>query len=177
MLGPSDPSPSPSRKGRGTGSELLASPPPLAGGGRGEGGRHHFHLRVYYEDTDAGGIVYHANYLRFAERARTEAMRALGVPHADLVRDCNLMFVVRRAKIDYLRPARLDNSLVVVTEPLDLRAATVTLRQDIRSESGSCAVAEIELACIVPGEARPARIPPRWRAAFEAMLAAAAASG
>lgn len=135
-------------------------------------GRHRYPLRVYYEDTDAGGIVYHANYLRYAERARTEAMRALGAPHADLVRDCNLMFVVRRAKLDYLRPARLDDLLEIVTEPLDLRAATVTLRQDIRGALGSCAVAEIELACVMLDEARPARIPPRWRAAFEAMLAA-----
>jgi acyl-CoA thioester hydrolase len=133
---------------------------------------HRMTLRVYYEDTDAGGIVYHANYLRYAERARTEAMRDLGVPHADLVRDCNLMFVVRRAKLDYLRPARLDDSLVVVTELLDLRAATITLRQDIRGTLGSCAVAEIELACVMLDEARPARIPPRWRAAFEGMLAA-----
>ena len=135
---------------------------------------HHFRVRVYYEDTDAGGMVYHANYLRYAERARTEALRDLGVPHADLVRDCNLMFVVRRAKVDYLRPARLDDSLDIVTEPLVLRAAAVTLRQDIRGLLGSCAVAEIELACVMLDAPRPARIPPRWRAAFVAMLAARA---
>lgn len=136
--------------------------------------RHRYTLRVYYEDTDAGGIVYHARYLHYAERARTEAMRAMGVPHAELVRDCNLMFVVRRAKLDYLRPARLDDSLEVITEPLELRAATVTLRQDIRLPLGSCAVAEIELACVSLDGGRPARIPPRWREAFEHMLAAAA---
>ncbi len=135
-------------------------------------GRHRLPLRVYYEDTDAGGIVYHATYLRYAERGRTEAMRDLGVPHADLVRDCNLMFVVRRVKLDYLRPARLDDLLEVVTEPLELRAAIVSLRQDIRGALGSCAVAEIELACVTLDGARPARIPPRWRAAFEDMLAA-----
>src|SRR5689334_23672771 len=89
---------------------------------------HVFPVRVYYEDTDAGGIVYHANYLRFAERARTEVLRDLGVPHADLVRDWKLMFVVRRAKLDYLRPARLDDSLAVVTEPVEMRAAVVKLR-------------------------------------------------
>ncbi|MGA9867064.1 MAG: tol-pal system-associated acyl-CoA thioesterase [Acetobacteraceae bacterium] len=134
--------------------------------------RHHLRVRVYYEDTDAGGMVYHATYLRYAERARTEALRDLGVPHADLVRDCNLMFVVRRAKVDYLRPARLDDSLDIVTEPLVLRAAAVTLRQDIRGLLGSCAVADIELACVMLDTSRPARIPPRWRAAFEGMLAA-----
>ncbi len=152
------------------------TPPPLAGGARGEeairNGRHHYALRVYYEDTDAGGIVYHANYLRFAERARTETLRDLGVPHAEMVRDCKLMFVVRRAKLDYLRPARLDDSLELVTEPVELRAAVIKLRQDIRGPLGSCAVAEIELACVMLDGTKPARIPPRWRAAFETMLAA-----
>ncbi|HJS84169.1 MAG TPA: tol-pal system-associated acyl-CoA thioesterase [Acetobacteraceae bacterium] len=142
---------------------------------RGEGtlrsGQHRYPLRVYYEDTDAGGIVYHANYLRFAERARTETLRALGVPHAEMVRDCHAMFVVRRVKLDYARPARLDDSLEVVTEPLEVRAAVVKLRQDIRGPLGSCAVAEIELACVVLAGTRPARIPSRWRAAFERMLA------
>ncbi|MDQ2805166.1 MAG: tol-pal system-associated acyl-CoA thioesterase [Pseudomonadota bacterium] len=131
-----------------------------------------YRLRVYYEDTDAAGIVYHANYLRYAERARTEAMRAMGAAHADLVRDCNLMFVVRRAELDYLRPARLDDRLEVVTEPVRLRAAAVTLRQSIRNDRGSCVVLAIELACVALGGNRPARIPPRWRAAFEQMLAA-----
>jgi len=170
--GPVDPSPNPLPQGEGA---CCTTPPPLAGGGRGEGaiynGQHHFPLRVYYEDTDAGGIVYHANYLRFAERARTETLRDLGVPHADLVRDCKLMFVVRRAKLDYLRPARLDDSLTVVTEPVDMRAAVVKLRQDVRGPLGSCAVAEIELACVMLDGTRPARIPSRWRAAFEGMLA------
>jgi acyl-CoA thioester hydrolase len=168
---PANPSPNPLPQGEGASS----TPPPLAGGGRGEGtirnGRHHYLLRVYYEDTDAGGIVYHANYLRFAERARTETLRDLGVPHADLVRDWRLMFVVRRAKLDYLRPARLDDSLMVVTEPVEMRAAVVRLRQDIRGKLGSCAVAEIELACVMLDGTRPARIPSRWRAAFEGMLA------
>jgi acyl-CoA thioester hydrolase len=140
-------------------------------------GRHRYRLRVYYEDTDAAGIVYHANYLRYAERARTEALRALGVPHAELVRNCNLMFVVRRMKLDYLRPARLDDSLEIVTEPLALRAATVRLRQVILGEHGSCALAEIVLACVQVGGDRPARIPPRWREAFEAMMAARPRAG
>ncbi len=170
--GPVDPSPNPFPQGEGT---FRTAPPPLAGGGRGEGtireGQHRYALRVYYEDTDAGGIVYHANYLRFAERARTEALRALGVPHAEMVRDWQMMFVVRRAKLDYCRPARLDDSLVVVTEPMEVRVAVVKLRQDIRGPLGSCAVAEIELACVMLDGTRPARIPARWRAAFEGMLA------
>src|SRR5690242_6692965 len=91
-------------------------------------GRHCYPVRVYYEDTDAGGVVYHATYLRYAERARTEALRDAGIPHAELVERFSLMFVVRSIEVDYLRPARLDESLIVVTEPLAVGGATVTLR-------------------------------------------------
>jgi acyl-CoA thioester hydrolase len=140
-------------------------------------GRHHYRLRVYYEDTDAAGIVYYANYLRFAERARTEALRDLGVPHAELLREYNLMFVVRRVKVDYLRPARLDDSLEVVTEPVSMRAASMVLRQNVLGPAGSCAALEVELACVPPDGHRPARIPPRWRAALNAMQAARPAVG
>ena len=80
-------------------------------------------MRVYYEDTDAGGVVYHATYLRFAERARTEALRDAGIPHAELLERFTLMFVVRRIEVDYLRPARLDDLLIVVTEPLAVGGA------------------------------------------------------
>jgi len=140
-------------------------------------GRHRYGLRVYYEDTDAAGIVYHANYLRFAERARTEALRDLGIPHAELLRDCNLMFVVRRIKVDYLRPAQLDDSLVIATETVSVRAAAVTLRQDVQGPSGSCAVLDVELACVPPGGHWPARIPPRWRQALMDMQAARPPAG
>src|SRR5271168_154028 len=87
--------------------------------------RHRYPVRVYYEDTDAGGVVYHASYLRYAERARTEALRDLGIPHAALIAQYGLMFVVRRIKVDYLRPARIDESLTVVTEPLQVGGASL----------------------------------------------------
>ena len=136
----------------------------------GAAGAHRYAVRVYYEDTDAGGVVYHANYLRFAERARTEALRERGIPHAEMLAERALMFVVRRIKVDYLRPARLDESLVVVTEPLAVRGASVLLRQDVRGAEGSCAVLDVELACVPPGGGRPARIPPRWRDGLLAMV-------
>ncbi len=139
--------------------------------------RHRYTVRVYYEDTDAAGIVYHANYLRFAERARTEALRELGIPHAELLREHNLMFVVRRIKVDYLRPARLDESLVVLTEPVSMRAASLVLRQDVQGPAGSCAVLDVELACVPPGGHWPARIPPRWRTALQTMRAAGPSDG
>ncbi len=72
-------------------------------------GPHRYPVRVYYEDTDAGGVVYHAKYLHFMERARSEALRDLGVPHTDLIANHGLGFVVRRAEIDYAAPARLDD--------------------------------------------------------------------
>ena len=132
-------------------------------------GRHRYDLRVYYEDTDAGGIVYHANYLRFAERARTEALRAMGIPHADMVGRFGLMFVVRRIEVDYQRAARLDDSLTVITEAVDVGGASVVLRQDVRGEAGSCAVLTVRLACVPPGGSKPGRIPPQWRSVLIAM--------
>jgi len=139
-------------------------------------GRHRYVVRVYYEDTDAGGVVYHAGYLRFAERARTEALRDAGIPHADLVQRFTLMFVVRHLEVDYLRPARLDDSLTVVTEPLAVGGASVKLRQDVRGPEGSCAVLTVRLACVRPEEGRPGRLPPHWRSVLTDMCAAAQAT-
>ena len=134
-------------------------------------GRHRYVVRVYYEDTDAGGVVYHANYLRLAERARTEALRELGIPHAELVQRFNLMFMVRRIEVDYLRSARVDDSLVVETEVLAVGGASVSLRQSVRGSAGDCAVLAVRLACVRLGEGghRPGRLPPRWRELLQAM--------
>ena len=124
---------------------------------------HRHAVRVYYDDTDAGGIVYHANYLRFAERGRTEALRDIGVPHADMTSLHGLFFMVRRIKVDYLAPARLDDSLVVETTTLVVGAATVELRQDIVRDSVLLARIGVQLVCGRITNQRPARIPPRWR--------------
>lgn len=130
---------------------------------------HRHPARVYYEDTDAGGIVYHANYLNFAERGRTEALRDLGVPHAEMSALHGLFFMVRRIKVDYLAPARLDDSLVVETTTLAVGGATVELRQDVVRAGDGLLLARIELQLVCGWifDQRPARIPPRWR---EAML-------
>jgi acyl-CoA thioester hydrolase len=124
---------------------------------------HRYSLRVYYEDTDAGGVVYHASYLRYAERARTEALRDAGIPHANLVERFSLMFMVHRAEIDYVRPAVLDDLLTVETETMEVGGATVVLRQTVRGPNGICATLRIKLACIHIGSSKPARIPPQWR--------------
>src|ERR1700712_4385692 len=97
---------------------------------------HRYSLRVYYEDTDAGGVVYHANYLRYAERARTEALRDAGIPHAELVERFGLMFMARRAEIDYVRPAMLDDPLVVETETTNVGGASILLRQSVHGPNG-----------------------------------------
>ncbi len=126
---------------------------------------HRHTVRVYYEDTDAGGIVYHANHLRFAERARTEALRELGIPHAEMSAQHGLFFMVRRIKVDYLAPARLDDSLVVTTTTLAVGAASVDMRQDVVREQDGVLLArlELQLVCGRIADQRPARIPPRFR--------------
>jgi acyl-CoA thioester hydrolase len=138
------------------------------------GGRHRQDLRVYYEDTDAGGVVYHASYLRFAERARTEALRALGIPHSEMVKRFASMFMVRRVEVDYLRPAYPDDSLWIETEVRAVGGASVLLGQAVHGPRGLCAGLTVRLACVragdhALGDYRPGRIPPRWRAVLMAM--------
>jgi len=143
---------------------------PLPGGGDPPGratlDRHSFGVRVYYEDTDAGGVVYHARYLGMAERARTEALRDAGAPHAELASGHGLVFVVHRVAVEYRRPARLDDLLVVETEVTGLWAARVELRQVVRRGGTALAALSVGLACVRVADGRAARIPPRWRAVF-----------
>jgi acyl-CoA thioester hydrolase len=140
-------------------------------------GRHRYAIRVYYEDTDAGGVVYHATYLRYAERARTEALRDLGVPHADLVDRFGVMFMVRRLEVDYERSARLDEALTIETEVLEVGGATTSLRQTVRNKDAICAALSVRLACVRVGGSKPGRIPPLWRQRLTAMRDSRAANG
>ena len=96
-----------------------------------EGGRHDYHLRVQYEDTDAGGIVYHAQYLAFAERARSAWLRCLGIDQPRLLLQENLAFVVRHIDINFLRAATLGDVLSVTSEVVKIGGARVTLRQSV----------------------------------------------
>ena len=128
---------------------------------------HRHPIRVYYEDTDAGGVVYHASYLRFAERARTEALRDLQAPHAELQRLHGLIFMVRRIKLDYLAPARLDDLLTVTTTTAGVRAASVELHQAITRDGTELVDIVLQLACVHTVTGRPARIPARWREALK----------
>ena len=132
-------------------------------------GRHRYAIRVYYEDTDAGGVVYHANYLRYAERARTEALRDLGCPHAAMVDGFGVMFMVRGLEVDYERGARLDDALTVETEVQEVGGATVRLIQTVRNKDGVCATLAVRLACVRLEGNKPGRIPPLWRERLGAM--------
>jgi acyl-CoA thioester hydrolase len=116
-------------------------------------------VRVYYEDTDFGGVVYYANYLRYFERARTEWLRSLGVDQERLAREHGLQFVVRRAEIDFLRGARLDD-LLEVTVALEQKKRTyLMLRQRALRGAEEMASALIQAACVRRADFRPAAIP------------------
>jgi len=127
-------------------------------------GEHVWPIRVYYEDTDAGGIVYYANYLKFAERARTELLRAAGLDHVGLTRDFGVQIVVRNCAVEYIAPARLDDILEIRSRISNMSGASFTIRQEVHrpmsAEKGSVvlAIADVRLACI-DGEFRPARLP------------------
>ena len=123
-----------------------------------------FPVRVYYEDTDAGGVVYHANYLRYAERARTEFLRAGGVEQRDLREVEDLAFVVRRSTIDFRAPARLDDALEVITRFTGVRGAALDVVQEVVREGESAPLVVLELVIAgVNGRGRPVRLPQKIR--------------
>lgn len=120
--------------------------------------RHSFPVRIYYEDTDAAGIVYYANYLRYAERARTEWLRELGHAHRAMTDADGLAFAVRRCLIDYLKPAMLDDLLSVESAVTHVKAASLDVIQDIMRGPDLLARLEIRLACL-DNRLKPARMP------------------
>ncbi len=117
-------------------------------------------VRVYWEDTDAGGVVYYANYLKFLERARSEWLRALGVDQHELAFRSGLMFVVRHVAIDFLRPARYDDLLVVHCRLVELGGASLTLEQEVVREERVLVTARVRIGCVRSDGFRAARIPP-----------------
>jgi acyl-CoA thioester hydrolase len=118
-----------------------------------------FPVRVYYEDTDAAGVVYYANYLKYMERARTEWLESLGFPLAAFEREHGVVFVVHRCEIDFLQPGRLNDALDVTVEPVKLGAATIKARQDVRHGPDVLTSALVTLACLDAARWRPVRMP------------------
>jgi len=134
-------------------------------------GRHLMLVRVYYEDTDFTGIVYHANYLRFMERGRTNYLRLLGADQHALFAAAEaeapgFAFVVRAMQIDYLRPARMDDVLEVSTTPVEVKGASITLAQQVCRGDEVLVEAKVKVAFVSGGRARP--IPKALRIAMKA---------
>jgi acyl-CoA thioester hydrolase len=137
-------------------------------------GRHHMQVRVYYEDTDFSGIVYHANYLRFMERGRTNHLRLMGAEQHALFTEeekerPGFAFVVRSMQIDFLKPARMDDVLDVVTWPVAVKGASIVLAQEIRRGSDVLVRAQVRVAFISEGRAQP--IPKELRSLLKADVA------
>ena len=122
-----------------------------------------FPLRVYYEDTDAAGMVYHANYLKFAERGRSEMLRSLGFPHQRLRAEDGVGFAVRRCSVEFRAPARLEDALTVDTRLVDVGAATLKAHQQICRADQVLVDMDILVAC-VGRDGRPRRLPRALRA-------------
>src|SRR6266849_681464 len=134
-------------------------------------GRHHMQIRVYYEDTDFSGIVYHANYLRFMERGRTNHLRLMGADHRALFEEAKretpgFAFVVRSMRIEFLKAARMDDVLDIVTAAQEVKGASITLHQQVLRGDELLVEAHVRVACVSGGRARP--IPKALR---QAMLA------
>jgi acyl-CoA thioester hydrolase len=134
-------------------------------------GRHVFTVRVYYEDTDFTGIVYHANYLRYMERGRTNYLRLIGADQRTLFEAAEqeapgFAFVVRSMTLDFLKPARMDDILEILTEPEEVKGASITLRQQVMRGEDLLLGASVRVAFISGGRARP--IPKPLRIAMKA---------
>jgi acyl-CoA thioester hydrolase len=136
-------------------------------------GLHHMQVRVYYEDTDFSGIVYHANYLRFMERGRTNYLRLLGAEQSALFSEAEaeapgFAFVVRAMQLDFLKPAKMDDVLEIVTRPIEVRGASITMHQEVRRGDDRLIEAKVKVAFVAGGRARP--IPKPLRIAMAADL-------
>jgi len=140
--------------------------PPLAA--RMDGDTYIYPLRVFYEDTDAAGIVYYANYLKFIERARTEMLRAARINHSGMQAAYGCVFVVRSCALDYILPARLDDMLDIHTRITAVQGASLIAEQNVLRDDQILVRSELRLACMGENGA-PMRFPPILRSALEAM--------
>ncbi len=131
---------------------------------------HHFPVRVYYEDTDVSGIVYHANYLRFMERGRSDMLRVIGIDQRAAIETGQGVYTVADIALRYLRPARLDDDLIVKSSVTQLKNASCKIHQAIWRGDEQLTRAEVTAAFITL-DGRPQRQPPAWMAAFQRVLA------
>lgn len=123
----------------------------------------HWPVRVYYEDTDAGGVVFYANYLRYLERARTEWLRSRGYAQAVLAETLRLLFVVRAVNIEYLKPSRFDDSLQVTVEVVNVGGSRIRFLQRVLRGDEEIVRADVDVVCVNTDSFRPVRVPREMR--------------
>jgi len=131
---------------------------------------HAMPVRIYYEDTDAGGVVYHANYIKFAERARTEFLRTLGHQNSDLTRDFGILFVVKHIDVTYAKPAFLDDLLQLDTTISWMKNSSFLMRQTVTRAGEIIADLHVTLVCVQASTIKPYRIPDVIRTEFEKFI-------
>lgn len=131
---------------------------------------HEMDIRIYYEDTDAGGIVYNANYLKFAERGRTEFLRETGFESSTLHKKTGAIFVVRHVEIDYLKPAHLDDVVTLKTSIEELKNSSFVMRQRVFKGDDLLTNMRVVLVCVAVENYQPVRIPAGVKAAFQAYI-------
>lgn len=129
-----------------------------------------FPVRVYFENTDAGGVVYHGEYLKFLERARTEWLRRLGFEHQALARDNRIVFVVSSLSIDFVKPARLDDNVLVSVKLVSLGKVRCNFEQEIRREDELLVRAKVTVACLTTDSFKPVEIPDTLKRKMEAAI-------
>jgi acyl-CoA thioester hydrolase len=126
-------------------------------------------IRIYFEDTDSGGVVYHSNYLKFMERARTEWLRSIGIDQRHLKQDHQIMFVVHRIDIQFKLPARFNDDLIVKSELKNIGSSKIEFRQMIYRNDEMLIDANVDIACIDSEKFKPVRIPPTIKQTMESL--------
>jgi len=144
-------------------------PTDLPYSGRFDGSRHLFAIRVYFDDTDAGGVVYHANYLRFMERARSDMLRVAGIDQRAAMEAGEGVYVVSEIAVRYRRPAKLDDDLLVVSQIVKIGAATCAIHQRVMRGTETMTDAIVTAALMDP-KGRPKRQPKAWIDIFERLM-------
>ena len=128
-----------------------------------------FPVRIYFEDTDSGGVVYHSNYLKFMERARTEWLRSVGIDQRHLKQQDHIMFVVHRIDIQYKLPARFNDDLIVKSELIEIGSSKIEFRQMIYRNDEMLIDASVDIACIDSEKFKPIRIPSAVKQTMESL--------